>query len=60
MRQPYRLYNIDVAQYQINSSQALYGSIPFLVGHNPDHSENVGLYWANAAETWVDLYSPEE
>ena len=28
---PYRLYNIDVFPYKLNSTAALYGSIPFVM-----------------------------
>ncbi|CAD6188968.1 unnamed protein product [Caenorhabditis auriculariae] len=30
--EPYRLYNLDVFEYETNSPMALYGSIPYLVG----------------------------
>ncbi|CDW82926.1 neutral alpha-glucosidase c [Stylonychia lemnae] len=56
---PYRLYNIDVFPYKLNSTQALYGSIPYLLSHSANHEEgNAGVYWSNAAETWVDLMTP--
>jgi len=32
---------------------ALYGSIPFILAHN--WSKTVGVFWLNAAETWVDI-----
>ena len=34
---------------------ALYGSIPFMVAHSAHRS--VGLFWNNAAETWIDIKS---
>ena len=34
---------------------ALYGSIPFMVAHSAHKS--VGVFWNNAAETWVDIKS---
>ncbi|EDS32991.1 neutral alpha-glucosidase ab [Culex quinquefasciatus] len=50
---PYRLYNLDVNSYVVNSKMALYGSVPVLYGHGVDGSS--GLFWQNAAETWVDI-----
>ncbi|VDN03320.1 unnamed protein product [Thelazia callipaeda] len=52
---PYRLYNLDVFEYEINEKMALYGAIPFLLAHNKELS--LGLLWLNAAETWVDVNS---
>lgn len=31
--EPYRLYNLDVFEYELDSPMALYGSIPVLYGH---------------------------
>ena len=30
---PYRLYNLDVFEYEVNTNMALYGSIPFMLAH---------------------------
>lgn len=30
---PYRLFNLDVAYYELDSPMALYGAIPLLYGH---------------------------
>ena len=30
---PYRLYNLDVFEYELNNPMALYGSIPFMIAH---------------------------
>lgn len=51
--EPYRLYNLDVFEYEIDSPMALYGSIPFMLGHSKD--KTVGVFWMNAAETWIDI-----
>lgn len=56
--EPYRLYNLDVFEYEINSPVALYGSVPFMWSHGlvgKDSSQSTGLFWLNAAETWVDV-----
>lgn len=50
---PYRLYNLDVAFYEIDSTMALYGAIPVLYGHGT--SGTSGIFFNNAAEQWVDI-----
>ncbi|XP_050523206.1 neutral alpha-glucosidase C [Daktulosphaira vitifoliae] len=50
---PYRFYNLDVFEYELYNTMALYGAVPFLMGHGKKNS--VGLFWLNAAETWVDI-----
>ncbi|RMZ83955.1 hypothetical protein DV737_g1312, partial [Chaetothyriales sp. CBS 132003] len=51
--QPYRLYNSDVFEYELDSPMTLYGAIPFMQAHRKGSS--VGVFWLNAAETWVDI-----
>lgn len=36
---------------------ALYGSVPVIYGHGT--TATAGVYWQNAAETWVDIYNPD-
>jgi alpha 1,3-glucosidase len=58
LKDPYRLFNLDVTEYQTNNSYlGLYGSIPYLMSYSNKFEGNVGIYWINSAETWVDLYS---
>lgn len=52
---PYRLYNLDVFEYELGNPMSLYGSIPYLIAHKKDYT--VGALWLNAAETWVDIHS---
>ncbi|XP_053304771.1 neutral alpha-glucosidase AB isoform X2 [Spea bombifrons] len=52
---PYRLYNLDVFQYELYNTMALYGSVPLLLAHNIHRT--LGIFWLNAAETWVDISS---
>lgn len=52
---PYRLYNLDVFEYELDNPMALYGSIPFMMAHSA--RKTVGIFWNNAAETWVDIKS---
>jgi alpha 1,3-glucosidase len=51
--EPYRLYNADVFEYEIDSPMTLYGSIPFMQAHRKDST--VGVFWLNSAETWIDI-----
>lgn len=51
--EPYRLFNIDNAGYEIYSTQAIYGSIPVLYAHSDNKS--AGLFWLNSAQTFVDI-----
>ncbi|XP_031551690.1 neutral alpha-glucosidase AB-like [Actinia tenebrosa] len=55
--EPYRLYNLDVFEYELDSRMALYGSIPVMLAHSV--SKTVGIFWMNAAETWVDISSSD-
>ncbi|TNN17347.1 Neutral alpha-glucosidase AB isoform 2 [Schistosoma japonicum] len=50
---PYRLYNLDVFEYEVNSKMALYGSVPVIWGHNQNNT--VGVLWLNPSETWIDI-----
>lgn len=50
---PYRLYNVDIFEYETDSRMPMYGSIPFLVGIRPEAS--IGVFWMNSADTYVDI-----
>lgn len=50
---PYRLYNLDVFEYELDNPMALYGSIPFMMSHKKGTSS--AILWLNAAEMWVDI-----
>ncbi|KAJ3326752.1 hypothetical protein HDU76_012674 [Blyttiomyces sp. JEL0837] len=51
--EPYRLYNFDVFEYELDNPMALYGAIPYIFGHRAGSS--AGVLWLNAAEMWVDV-----
>jgi alpha 1,3-glucosidase len=55
--EPYRLYNLDVFEYDLNERMALYGSIPFLLSSQPHRS--AGFYWNNPSETYIDIKSED-
>ncbi|PRP78440.1 alpha-glucosidase II [Planoprotostelium fungivorum] len=50
---PYRHYNLDVFEYELNNPMALYGAVPFMIGHGAHGSSAV--FWLNSAETWIDV-----
>lgn len=50
---PYRLFNVDIFEYDIDSRMPMYGSIPIMVASKPDVS--VGVLWLNSADTYVDV-----
>lgn len=52
-RDPYRLFNVDVFEYNVNSTFPMYGSIPLMIASKAESS--VGLFWINAADTWIDV-----
>lgn len=47
------MYNADVFEYELNSPMTLYGAIPLMQAHRKQST--VGVFWLNAAETWVDI-----
>ncbi|EEY59224.1 neutral alpha-glucosidase, putative [Phytophthora infestans T30-4] len=55
---PYRLYNLDVFEYELDNPMALYGAIPVLVAPNKENT--VGMFWNNPSETFVDTWTDEE
>lgn len=50
---PYRLYNLDVFEYELDEPMALYGSIPFVASHTAKVS--AGAFLFNPSETFVDV-----
>lgn len=56
--EPYRLYNLDVFEFELDQPMALYGSIPMMMAHN--NAGTVGLFWFNPTETFVDITEKED
>jgi mannosyl-oligosaccharide alpha-1,3-glucosidase len=57
---PYRLYTLDVFEYELNEPMALYGTIPILWAHGFDPSSSrgshtAGVFFFNPSETFVDI-----
>ena len=57
--QPYRLYNLDVFEYELDNPMALYGSIPMILAHRPIGT-TAGAFWNNPTETYIDIKKPTE
>jgi alpha 1,3-glucosidase len=54
--EPYRLYNLDVFEYDLDVPMALYGSIPLMLSHGTKHS--VAAFWMNPSEAFIDVDAP--
>lgn len=52
--EPYRLFNLDVFEYDHESPFGLYGAIPFMVSHGKS-GKTSGFFWLNAAEMQIDV-----
>ncbi|GAA5874605.1 hypothetical protein JCM16303_002920 [Sporobolomyces ruberrimus] len=50
---PYRLYNLDVFEYDADSEMGMYGSIPFMKAHRA--GSTVGVFLVSASENWIDI-----
>ena len=53
---PYRLYNVDIFEYELYNPMSLYGAYPLMVAHSTS-PKTVGLFWLNPSETWIDIES---
>lgn len=51
--EPYRMYTLDVFEYELDVPMALYGDIPLMIGH--DAKKTVGAFWHNPSETFIDV-----
>eukprot|EP00617_Octactis_speculum_P024935 CAMPEP_0185770024 /NCGR_PEP_ID=MMETSP1174-20130828/57134_1 /TAXON_ID=35687 /ORGANISM="Dictyocha speculum, Strain CCMP1381" /LENGTH=931 /DNA_ID=CAMNT_0028455309 /DNA_START=42 /DNA_END=2837 /DNA_ORIENTATION=+ len=50
---PYRLYTLDVFEYDLDVPMALYGGIPLVWSHTTRGT--VGAFWFNPTETFIDI-----
>jgi mannosyl-oligosaccharide alpha-1,3-glucosidase len=53
-KEPYRLYNLDVFEYELDETMALYGEVPLIVNQNAK-AGTTGVFWFNPTETFVDI-----
>jgi alpha 1,3-glucosidase len=51
--EPYRMYTLDVYEYELDEPMALYGGIPIILSHST--SSTVGAFWFNPSETFIDI-----
>jgi len=58
LTEPYRLYNLDIFEYELNNPIGLYGAIPLLFSMNEKSS--AGIFVLNPSETFVDVYKGQE
>ena len=52
-KEPYRMYTLDVFEYELDEPMALYGGIPVVLSHTA--TATVGCFWFNPTETFVDV-----
>jgi len=53
---PYRFYNQDVPVYPLGCKNSLYGTVPIIVGRNPNSKTLVSMYWQNTSDTYIDIH----
>jgi mannosyl-oligosaccharide alpha-1,3-glucosidase len=53
-KEPYRLYNLDVFEFELDEAMALYGEVPLVVSQSVS-TGSVGVFWFNPTETFVDV-----
>ena len=53
---PYRLYNVDIFEYETHSPMSLYGAIPFMMAQSKAVG-TFGVFWLNPSDTWIDIES---
>ncbi|KAL9189094.1 hypothetical protein ACHAXT_011584 [Thalassiosira profunda] len=58
-KEPYRLYNLDVFEYELDETMALYGHVPLVVSQSAT-TGTAGAFWFNPTETFVDVEETPE
>jgi alpha 1,3-glucosidase len=55
--EPFRLYNLDVFEYELDNSMALYGAIPLMFAHGlvENKGTTTAVFWFNPSETFIDI-----
>lgn len=53
-KEPYRLYNLDVFEYELDETMALYGHVPLVISQSIK-TGTAGAFWFNPTETFVDV-----
>ena len=57
--EPFRLFNLDVFEYELNEPMALYGAVPFVVARSASRGLVSGVLLNNPSETFVDVSTDE-
>jgi alpha 1,3-glucosidase len=52
--EPYRMYNLDIFEYELENPIGLYGVVPVLISIKPKLA--VGVFVLNPSESFVDIY----
>jgi alpha 1,3-glucosidase len=55
---PYRLFNVDIFEYETDSRMPMYGSIPLMLATKPEMS--AAVFWLNAADTFIDIHKSND
>ena len=58
-KDPYRMYNLDVFEYDLDVPMALYGAVPLLVSQSVATGTSA-VFWWNPTETFVDIADDEK
>ena len=58
-KEPYRLYNLDVFEYELDENMALYGEVPLIISQSATTGTS-GVFWFNPSETFVDVETVAE
>lgn len=57
--EPYRMYTLDVFEYELDNTMALYGGIPLMLAHANTPGQTTGMtaavFWFNPSETFIDI-----
>ncbi len=48
-KEPYRLYNLDVFEYELDETMALYGHVPLMLAHGISQSKGTGVTAVSAS-----------
>ncbi|KAH0788482.1 glycosyl hydrolase [Histomonas meleagridis] len=54
---PIRLFNTDAFKYKYDNPIHIYGSVPFVMSHNTQHT--TGLFWMNSSDTYASIKTTE-
>ncbi|KAJ3433066.1 hypothetical protein M0812_22016 [Anaeramoeba flamelloides] len=57
--EPFRLYNVDILEYETESRMSLYGSIPVIISKPNNQKTLHGIFWFNPSDTWIDISTQE-